>query len=174
MASITKPPKPDASAIANGLGLLIEPGSVHELRALDVSTGNGWTATLSGYFNNLELMAKSAAKLTGNAVGLYMSVNPVKPELLARCANRVQRAKKGNSTKDLEILCRRRLLVDIDPVRPSGISATAGQHAAALERAWKVRQWLMEEWNWPAPIRKRPGPLLDCWSSGASDCSPTS
>ena len=90
------------------------------------------------------------AKLTGNAAGVYLTLNPVVPELLARCANHTKRAKDG--TKDHEILCRRWLFVDIDPVRPRGISSTDEQHEAAVACAWKIGKWLMEEWNWPAPV----------------------
>jgi hypothetical protein len=138
--------------IHRGLELFIEPGAVHELRALDVNTGNGWTATFFGYFNNRDLMATAASELSGKAAGVYLTLNPVVPEFLARCANRTKRAKKDNSTKDDEILSRRWLFVDIDAVRPSGISSTDEQHQAALERAWQIRQWLMEECGWPAPV----------------------
>lgn len=149
MVSILK--QPDVGEIRRGLGLLILPGAVHEVRALDVSIpGNGWPTIHSGYFDNPDLMAEAAAKLTGNAVGLYLTLNPVVPELLARCANRTKRSKDG--TKDHEILCRRGLFIDIDPLRPRGISSTDEQHEAAVACAWKIRQWLMEEWNWAAPI----------------------
>ena len=122
-------PKPDIEEIRKGLELFVEPGSVHELRALDVATGNGWTATFSGYFDNLELMAKAAAQQTRHAAGVYMTLNPVAPELLARCANRTKSAK--DTTKDHEILRRHWLFVDIDPATDSRLHSCQCPHGCA-------------------------------------------
>jgi hypothetical protein len=127
------------------------PEAVYELRALGVRTSDGRPSmTVSGYFNDVALMAQHAAKLSGRAEGIYVTLNPAKEALLARAANRVAYSPK-RTTKDEEIACYRLLLVDVDPNRESGISSTDEEHAAALERAQQIRQWLMEERNWPAP-----------------------
>src|SRR5207247_1842544 len=44
-----------------------------------------------------------------------------------------------------DILKRRWLLIDFDPVRPTGISSTDAEHEAALKRAREVRAWLIEQ-----------------------------
>lgn len=49
------------------------------------------------------------------------------------------------------MLRRGRLLVDLDPVRPSGIASTGAEHEAVHERARKVREQL-RELGWPEPI----------------------
>ena len=139
--------------IARTLELILERGSVYELRALEVRNGNGRPCTVSGYFDNLNLMAASAAKLSGLGIGVYHTLNPVHGGLLARAANRVAPWPK-DTTKDHEIAGRRLLLVDIDPVREGGIcgiSSTDQEHRAALELALAIADWLDAE-GWPLPL----------------------
>jgi KaiC/GvpD/RAD55 family RecA-like ATPase len=134
------------SEILRTLTLLHEPGAVFELRALR-SKQNG--RNVSGYFSDQQEAARVAAKLSGAYDGVYVTLNPVDPALLARCANRIQQAEKDGSTTDNLIRHRRWLLVDCDPDRPKGISATDAQKAEAREVALQIRQGLT---GWPAPI----------------------
>jgi hypothetical protein len=150
---VEKPaPKPLNAVAAIIAARRIFPEAVYELRALGVRTSNNRAlSTANGYFRDLHLMAEEAAKLSGRAEGVYVTLNPVKEALWARAADRIVYSPK-HATKNDEIVCRRQLLVDIDAERPSGISSTDPEHAAALERAQQIRQWLMEERNWPAPV----------------------
>jgi len=76
----------------------------------------------------------------------------VKPALLARAANRVRSIRnKEPLTTDADVQVRRWMLVDIDPVRPSGISATDEEHKLALARAENIRETLAAE-GWPTPV----------------------
>jgi hypothetical protein len=121
------------------------PGTVTELRILHTRCG-----TVSGYFDDPAKLARAAAAWDGRASGLYFTLNPVRPELLARSANRLtERARQ--TTGDKDILRRRWLPIDFDPVRPSGISSTKAEHQAALDRAREARDWLREV-GWPAPV----------------------
>jgi Mrp family chromosome partitioning ATPase len=95
----------------------------------------------SGYFDNPEKLARSAAELSGMAQGAHVTLNPVNPVLLARASNRVQPYAKA-TTNDGDVARRHRLLFDLDYERPAGISATNEEHAAALERARHGRDWL--------------------------------
>jgi AAA domain len=74
-------------------------------------------------------------------LGVYITLNPVNPDLLARGVNRVREFVKATTT-DVDVLHRRWLLIDCDPVRPSDISATDDEHAQALERVRTVQTWL--------------------------------
>src|SRR5262249_52521227 len=47
---------------------------------------------------------------------------------------------------------RRLFLVDVDPVRRSGISATNEQHEWAIERGWQGGKDLTEKISWPQPL----------------------
>src|SRR5262249_38810007 len=71
--------------------------------------------------------------------------------LLARRANRADRAESGDGASDADVTGRRCLLVDVDPKRPSGVSATDDEKGLALELARDVRHYLTGR-GWPAPI----------------------
>jgi hypothetical protein len=131
--------------VRRALEIIVEPGSVAELRIPHTAKG-----TISGYFTDLELMATCAAEWSGKAPGVYVTLNPVRPELLARARNRTVPFAK-HTTTDADILRRRWLPIDLDPVRPAGISSTNAEHEAALERAKECSRWLHSR-KWPEPI----------------------
>jgi hypothetical protein len=139
-----RPHEPDPAAdVLATLLVFIRPGQITELRALGVDG----RATYFGYFDHDHLadMARAAVKLEGRAKGVYFVPNPINPELLARCPNRVRKARAGELTKDEDILARRWLLVDADPVRPAGTNSTAAEKAAAREVIDRVHFYLLEE-----------------------------
>src|ERR1700678_1999856 len=113
--------------ILDCLKVLCEPEEVYELRC--PKTFND--GTVSGYFDDLTKLAYHAEYWSGIAPSVYLTLNPVKRDLLARAANRIQRKAK-HTTADHEIAKRTRMLIDFDAVRPAGISSTQKEHAAAL------------------------------------------
>ena len=132
---------------------IIPPGAVTEIRILDcILKGDRWThITVSGYFDDDKKLAAELARIE-SARGVYFIPNAIDPSLLARAANRLKPCKKGDpTTADHDVLERRYLLIDLDVVRPAGISATDDEHAAALVRASEVRDWL-SSCGWPMPI----------------------
>ena len=143
----------DLDEIRRALGLLLEPGQVTELRALEVSTPDYRRPhTVSGYFDDPAALARAAEALPSTAKGIYLVVNPINPALLARSANRVRVVSERDAlTGDADITARRWLLIDADPRRPSGISAADAEHEAALDRARRIRDVLAAE-GWPDPI----------------------
>ena len=149
----TRKPQPlyERSAIVEALGLILAAGQVTELRALDATTAKDrWPCTLSGYFDDPEKLAEAVAAIT-SAKGIYIIPNPVDPALLARAENRIRKAPKGESTQDTHIVARLWLLIDADAQRPSGISATAAEHEAAVERVREIYRYLKGQ-GWPDPI----------------------
>lgn len=122
--------------IREALSLLLEPGQVVELRSLNTVKG-----TISGYFDDFDKLAKVAAKISGQAPAVYITLNPVNPALLARSVNRLTPFAK-QTTSDVDIIKRRWLPIDFDPVRPAGISSTDKEHEAAIQRAQDAREWL--------------------------------
>ena len=131
--------------IEHTVRFLMMPGSVMELRILNTRCG-----TVSGYFDDPAKLARMAGRWDRKAPGLYVTLNPVRHDLLARAANRVH-AHARHATADADILCRHWLPIDFDPVRPSGISSTEAEHEAALERARLVREEL-DRRGWPQPV----------------------
>ncbi len=132
--------------------LLLREGCTYELRALDVPRG-GWNSKVEyGYFTDFDAMARAADELSSQgARAVYYTANPVNPDLLARCANRTESAKRGSATADVDVVERHWLLVDVDPRRPSGISSTNEELAAAMHVAKLVFEQLTEA-GWPEPI----------------------
>jgi hypothetical protein len=143
----------DPREITRALGLILGANQVTELRALGASTrGHHKPQTVSGYFDNVQALVDAAkSELLLSAKGIYIIPNPVNPVLLVRAANRVQVAAHGSLTADRDVSARRWLLVDIDPVRPAGISSTDAEHEFALGRAREIRDALRHE-GWPDPI----------------------
>lgn len=134
--------------IRAALGLLTAPGQVVELRVIGVDGRANHTD--SGYFDDMDALAKVAARYDGRATAVYVTLHPVMPALLARATNRMQEWAK-TTTNDTEITCRRWLTFDTDPTRPAGISSTDEEHDAALARARAIRVFLRER-GWPEPI----------------------
>lgn len=148
-----KPYSPDLVEVKRAMGLILAPGQVTELRAIDarVKDGNWREGVYSGYFDNVDALAQAVTQIE-SAAGVYFIPNVIDPALLARACNRARLAgKKDPTTSDSDITDRRWLLIDADPIRPSGISASEQQHAAALARARAIRQDLAAL-AWPAPI----------------------
>ena len=135
--------------IRQAVRLLFTPGQVIEVRAISDD------GVASGYFDDPEQLASQVATLDGlpGVQGIYVTLNEVNPALLARRANRIRTrlSKKDATTADADILRRRWFPVDVDPVRPSGVSSTDAEHQAALDTAVRVADYL-DGMGWPAPV----------------------
>ncbi len=132
--------------IAAGLRALIEPGSTVELRVPKA----GRARVIAGYFSDVDAMAQAAARLDGRHPGIYFTCNPVNPALLARASNRVVEHAEL-TTGDHDVARRRWLPVDLDPVRPAGVSATDDEHETALAKAREIAAFLRGQ-GWPEPV----------------------
>lgn len=133
------------------LALLARPGDVFELRGLGKNV-DGRPHVMTGYFDNIDELVKAAAERSGKDIGVYVTLNPVLPALLARAPkNKVRRAGNGDTTSDRDVRVRRSILVDVDPVRPQGISSTDEEHAAAIDLARHIADELTMI-GWPVPI----------------------
>jgi hypothetical protein len=143
----------NSDAIISVLRLLYQPGDVFEIRVLDAERpGYRRPHIESGYFDyeHIADVPQTLAEIT-TAMGIYVTMNPVNPSLLARSANRLKTARRNETTSDVDIVCRRWLLVDIDPVRPAGISATDAEKALAFDKAREVGEGL-RSMGWPTPV----------------------
>jgi hypothetical protein len=138
------------------LRVFSKPGQVTELRALHVSTyERRYPHTESGFFDSdhLDQMAEEAVRLSEEARGVYFTINPLKPEILHRSANRVRIAEQGDTAGDQHVLRRRWLPVDVDPHHEgvAGISATEAEKELAWRTLRKLRRYL-RGLGWPEPI----------------------
>jgi putative DNA primase/helicase len=107
-----------------------------------VVPGDQYARTLSGWYDissadGLEDLIVDALRISG--VSVYVTLNPVHPDLISRCRNKL--GKNRNTTAATDILRYERFLIDIDPIRRAGISATDAEVAAAL----RVRDQILAE-----------------------------
>lgn len=159
-----QPTSKAAERIAACLRLIIAPGQVFEIRAFPcVTKSRRISHTQSGYFDfeHINDAANAAVFLTdprgANAGSVYLTLNPVLPDLLSRRANRVDFAERGfRATQDEEITARRWLLIDCDPVRPAGVSSTDSELESVRRVADKILADLTEA-GWPTPITANSG-----------------
>lgn len=139
---------PDRHEIERALRLFLrEPGQVTEIRGLLAGKG-----VISGYFDDVSKAAEAAERISG-AKGIYFVPSPVKPELLTRASNCMRsRRESKTTTSDVDMAKRSWLLIDLDPVRPSEVSASDVEHDAAIARARRVQELLACNYSFPAPI----------------------
>lgn len=155
--SIARPVQ-QSTIVADFLRLLHPPGTVFEIRAPQTSerSDGKWATTFSGYFTDLKLAAEGIANdIPEFAPAIYVTMNPVMPDLLARADNCI-RGKAKATTQDADILKRRWLLFDIDPKRPAGISSTEIETSEAMKLAKSLREYLTRN-GWPEPLRGMSG-----------------
>jgi len=139
--------------ILRHVSLVAMPDQVIELRIPKVDGRKNRTA--AGYFDDWDALAKEGAKWSGRAAGVYITLNPVNPSLLARAANKVKDWSEF-ATGDGDITRRLCFLIDADPERPSGISSTDEEHDMALARSLAIQAWLTDM-GWPQPLRADSG-----------------
>lgn len=140
--------------IQRALAVLFPGTGVVELRALaDYNTH-------SVYFDDLAELAEKAEQISrlSDVHGVYVTLNEVNPALLSRRANRVKMklGRKDATTADADIIRRRWLPIDLDPARPSGVSSTDEEHAAAIVKAKKIAGFL-ETIGFPRPVLANSG-----------------
>ncbi len=137
-------PAPDPLAARRFLSILASPleGCV-ELRVLrgtfdrrgDVQRadrlGTGFAgSTLAGWYDDLDRLAAQSSRLL--SVSGYVTINPVRSDLLARSDNRLSRVR--HTTRDEDVAVLRWLYLDVDPARPPDVSSTETELLAAVAR----------------------------------------
>ena len=82
---------PDLDQVREHFLTLNRPGEVREVRILEYvpASGFGAPSTASGYFDNADALVDEIRGIGSNhADGIYITQNPVNPDLLARRCNR--------------------------------------------------------------------------------------
>ncbi len=137
---------------------ILHPDGVYEVRSPQCPQrrGGDYRSTASGYFSDHAAAAAAIRRLEQlEPPAVYVTLNPVQPALLARANNRIE-VKPRSTTSDAEIMRRRWLFVDIDPVRPAGVSSTDAELSAAMAVADAILTDRLES-GWPEPLRGMSG-----------------
>lgn len=129
-------------------------GEVFEIRALEAKT-KSWSTrphTVSGYFSyeHIENIPQLMENTFISYKGIYVTINPLVPDMICRSMNRFKED-KIISTKDDDVATRRWLLIDCDAKRASGIPSSNEEHQYALDKAREIKTELAKI-DWPEPI----------------------
>jgi hypothetical protein len=141
--------------ILQGITAMFIESDIVEIRA--PKAGKYKKDTISGYFRvgDGQEIAAALQELSGTCDGVYVTLNPCKPALLARTNNQLD-YKSTLTTADHDIEQRVHLLVDIDPQRPAGISASDEEVAKAREITVAVFRHL-KALGWATPLTAKSG-----------------
>ena len=139
-------PTTDLAEICRAINVYFEPGDVVEIRAF-----KNRRCTISGYYDDFDRLAEDVVRISRLVGGVYVTLNRINRDLLARRTNRYEEFAE-TTTSDNQVQRRRWFPIDLDPVRPAGISASNEEHEAALARAQQIRQFLVETLAWPEPV----------------------
>ncbi len=150
--------------------IFFEPPEVVEIRAIGLKgrkpgvwEGSAYgQSVVAGYFDNADDFEKTAKRLEAckpPPTGIYFTVNPGSAGLIARSLNRLKASPDvlKQVTADSEIKCLRWLLIDLDPERATGISATDEELEAAATLAGEIKAWLEDEIGFEHGLRAHSG-----------------
>lgn len=105
-----------------------------------------------GWFDSFDALQEQLCSQIGNYDGgIYCTLNAIHDGLLARKNGYNKLTRRDDTTKDAEITRRKHLVIDLDPKRPSNISSTNEEHAAAEARAKEIGAFLSAR-RWPLPM----------------------
>jgi hypothetical protein len=144
--------RPDHDLIGAFWDAIVKPGDTYEVRIPKTRRGPAHLfGTTAGYFTGRAEVIGAVSALTGlDAPAIYLSLNPVAPDLRARANNQLVTGIEA-TTSDDDVVRRRLLLLDFDPKRASGISATDAERDAALAVRDNVAAYLADR-GWPDAV----------------------
>lgn len=126
------------------MDIFMEEDSYIEARILRTNRG-----TISGYFNDMEKLY-SAIKQYDGKYNIFFTMNKPEDGIEARSVNRLKEYAQSTTT-DTEIAYRKWVLLDLDPIRPSGVSSTAKELEQAEELSDKIQGYLSNS-GFPEPV----------------------
>jgi len=148
------------------LEYLFDPGDVFEVTAFKFKESkhplwnNEWTSgsTITGYFDDISKAINVITQLDSDVKpeSITVSLNPVNPELLGRACNRLKASKSPIRASDKDIIVRKNILIDIDPIKSTGVSSTDEQVKTAEEVAVRILQ-KTKVLNLPEPLKALSG-----------------
>jgi len=130
----------------------VKPGEVIEARIIKV---NG-RYTESGYFDDHKAFCEAVQQANKKQhSGAYFTLQVIDPRLLGRSFNRIRQS--DLTTSDRDVLYYRWLPIDIDPVRPAGISSSDTELSAAIALRDIVADYVVTEMGFSRPVKAMSG-----------------
>jgi len=142
--------------------LFCKPGEVIEVRIPKVyGKSPAWgdeyaKGTVSGYFDDHAAFCKAVMQ-ADKALhdGIYFTLQVIDRRLIGRAFNRLKPAQ--HTTSDLSVIAYRWLPVDLDPVRPSGVSSSDVELSEAMALREAISLHVTKELGLPHPIQGMSG-----------------
>ena len=152
--AFSNPPHADRDEIRRTFDLFYRQGGVRELRALRCKPkGRGKPFTSAGCFDAVAPLVDEVMRLDREHApeGTYFTLNPLKPELMARANPNRATDYAEMTAADGDVDHRECILIDFDPKRARGISANDDELAKASECMTAARA-LLGTYGWPEPV----------------------
>ena len=139
----------DYNETRRAIELLQAPGEVFEVRVIGTASRKD---IISGYFQDVDTLFQKFDTIDLRKRNVYITLGEVREECFSR--SQCERFEKNPAvtTNDNDIIAYRWLFVDLDPVRPTGISSSDEQ----LERAEELRNVVYEylkNLGFPEPVK---------------------
>ncbi len=137
--------------------LFVRDNEVVEVRLLKVwGKSSAWNnefakGTVSGYFDNFNSFKTAVSMaIQQQQSNVYFTLQVIDPRLIGRANNRLKPT--DLTTSDNNVLYYRWIPIDIDPVRPSGVSASNSELAKAIECRDMIRDFVIDTMEFVEPI----------------------
>ena len=134
----------DKEKIKEALGILKADGQLFEVRILK------GRQIISGYFKNVDVMVKALDTVDLRNANIFYTLNCINEDCYSREQRDCFRA-NVTTTNDKDIDTYQWMLIDMDPVRSTGISSTKEELTKAYDMARRIIEYLRQR-QWPAPI----------------------
>ncbi len=143
----------DYNETRRAIELLQAPGEVFEVRVIGTASRKD---IISGYFQDADTLFQKFNTIDLRKRNVYITLGEVREECFSR--SQCERFEKNPAvtTNDNDIIAYRWLFVDLDPVRPTGISSSDEQLKCAEELRNKVYKYL-QSLGFPEPIKAMSG-----------------
>lgn len=126
----------------------------HELTEIRIIGGG---KTFSGYFTDLDTLMRCVEPYDTEGYQIYFTLNKVDTACDARQQqNRIIRVNREPTTSDGDITERTHVLIDLDPKRPAGVSASDAELEKAHRKAAAIYSYLLDQ-GFSEPIVARSG-----------------
>lgn len=130
----------------------VKPGEVIEARFIKISG----RYTESGYFDDHAAFCEAVQHANKKQhSGAYFTLQVIDQRLIGRSFNRIKQSDLTTSDKDVRFY--RWLPIDLDPVRPAGVSSSDAELSAALDLREIVAGYVVNEMKFTPPIKAMSG-----------------
>lgn len=136
-----------------GLSVVLDEGQVFEIRVLNAKrNGSAVSLTASGTFDNLEKAIRSVSEIAKDvdSASFFYTVNPLNPSAMSRRPNYIDFCDKSDHlASDLDVIERRWILFDLDPVRAAGVPSSDDELEEAKKAGRELFSALKEQLSEP-------------------------